>query len=160
MISKSISPPVISPALTGNSYGCSRASWVVIVVKNSLASAGDIRDKGSIRGLGKSPGGGHGNSLQYSCLEKPMDKAAGWATVHGVTKTWTRQSSWAHKRALERRENKYLGPEQVLWGQSCQAALFLLKTGRPAGDCEFCKVMSTSSHKLDIRNFHKLDGLK
>lgn len=64
-----ISPPVISPALTGNSYGCSWASWVVIVVKNSLAGAGDIRDKGSIPGLGKSPGGGHGNSLWYSYQE-------------------------------------------------------------------------------------------
>ena len=54
------------------------------MVKNSLASAGDIRDKGSIRGLGKSPGGGHGNSLQYSCLENPMGRGAWQAMVYMV----------------------------------------------------------------------------
>ena len=45
---------------------------------------------GSIPGLGRSPGGGHGNPLQYSCLEKPMDRGAWWATVCGVAKSWTR----------------------------------------------------------------------
>ena len=54
-----------------------------LVVKNPPANAGDIR--GSIPGLGKSPGGGNGNPLQDSCLENPMDRGAGWATVHGVT---------------------------------------------------------------------------
>ena len=39
--------------------------------------------------VGKLPGGGRGNPLQYSCLENPMDRGAWWATVHGVTKTWT-----------------------------------------------------------------------
>ena len=48
-----------------------RASQVALVVKNLLANAEDIRDSGSILGLGRSPGGGHGNSLQYSCLENP-----------------------------------------------------------------------------------------
>ena len=54
------------------------------MVKNLLANAGDIRDMGSILGSGRSPGGGHGNPLQYSCLENPMDRGAWWATVHGV----------------------------------------------------------------------------
>ena len=45
---------------------------------------------GSIPGLGRSPGEGNGSSLQYSCLEKPMDRGAWRATVHGVTKSWTR----------------------------------------------------------------------
>ena len=54
------------------------------MVKNSLAGAGDIRDKGSIPGLGKSPGGGHGNSLQYSCLENPMGRGAWQAMVYMV----------------------------------------------------------------------------
>ena len=49
-------------------------------------SEGDIIDIGSIPGSGRSPGGGHGNSLQYSCLENPMDRADWRATVHGVTK--------------------------------------------------------------------------
>ena len=55
------------------------------VVKNLPASAGDIRDMGLIPGSGRSCGGGHGNSLQYSCLENPMDRGRWWATVHRVT---------------------------------------------------------------------------
>ena len=51
-----------------------RASQVVVVVKNPPANAGDIRDVGSIPGLGSSPGGGHCNPLQYCCLENPKDK--------------------------------------------------------------------------------------
>ena len=62
----------------------SGASQVVLVVKNLPASAGDIRDVGSIPGLGRSPGGGHGNPLQCSCLESPMNRGSGWVTVHGV----------------------------------------------------------------------------
>ena len=60
-----------------------------LVVKNLPASAEDIRDVGSIPGSGRSPGGGHGNSLQYSCLENLVDRRAWWATDHGVTKSWT-----------------------------------------------------------------------
>ena len=52
-------------------------------------SACNVGDLGLIPGLGRSPGGGHGNPLQYSCLENPMDRGAWWATVHGVTKSWT-----------------------------------------------------------------------
>ena len=56
------------------------------MVKNLPASAGDIRDTGSIHALGRSCGGGRGNLLQYSCPEDPRDRGAWWATVHGVTK--------------------------------------------------------------------------
>ena len=56
------------------------------MVKNPPANAGDMRDEASILGLGRSPGEGHGNPLQYCCLENPMDRKAWWATVHGVTK--------------------------------------------------------------------------
>ena len=62
------------------------ASQVVLVVKNLLASAGDIRDLGSIPGLGRFPRGGNGNPLMYSCLENPMHRGAWQATVHGVIK--------------------------------------------------------------------------
>ena len=55
------------------------------VVKNPPVSARNIRDTGSIPGLGRSPGEGHGNPLQYSCLEDPMDRGAWQATVHSVT---------------------------------------------------------------------------
>ena len=65
------------------------ASQVVLVVKNQPANAGDLRDAGLIPGLGKSPGRGHGNLLQYSCLEDPMDRGAWRATVHMVTKSQT-----------------------------------------------------------------------
>ena len=58
------------------------------VVKNPPASAVDVGDTVSIPGPGRSPGGGNGNPLQYSCLENPMDRGAWRATVHGVTKSW------------------------------------------------------------------------
>ena len=59
-------------------------------VKNLSANGGDVVDMGSIPGLGRSPGGGHGNPLQYSCLENPMDKGTWWATVRRVAKSLTR----------------------------------------------------------------------
>ena len=52
------------------------ASQVALVVKNLPADAGDVRDVGLIPGLGRAPGGGHGNPLQYSCLKNPMDRGA------------------------------------------------------------------------------------
>ena len=68
----------------------SGASQMALVVKNPPAIAGDIGDWGSIPGAGRSPGGGHGSSLQYSCLKNPMDRGVRRATVHGVTKSQTR----------------------------------------------------------------------
>ena len=65
------------------------ASQVELVVKNLPANAGEIRDTGSIPGSGRSPGGGHGNPLHYSCRENPVDRGAWWATVHRVAKTRT-----------------------------------------------------------------------
>ena len=65
---------------------------MVLVVKDLPANAGDIRDAGSIPGLGRSLGGGHGNPLQYSCLENPMDRGAQWAAVHGVTSSQAQRS--------------------------------------------------------------------
>ena len=61
------------------------ASQVTLVVKNQPANTGDIRDAGSIFGLGRSfAGGEHSNPLQYSCLEDPMDRGTWWATVPGL----------------------------------------------------------------------------
>ena len=62
------------------------------VVKNLPAKAGDVGDTGSIPGSGLSPGGGNGNSLQYSCLENPMDRGTWQAAVHRVAKSWTQLS--------------------------------------------------------------------
>ena len=68
-------------------------SQVVLVVKNSPTNVGEIKDVGLILGFGRSPGGGHDNSLQYFCLENVMGRGTWWATVHGVTKS---QNDWAH----------------------------------------------------------------
>ena len=69
----------------------------MLVVKNMSANVGDIRDAGSVLGLGRSPGGGHGNPLQYSSLENPMDRGALRATVHAVTKSQTPLSNSAYR---------------------------------------------------------------
>ena len=58
--------------------------------KDPACQYGDIRHSSSIPGFGRSPGVGNGNPLQYSCLGNPMDRGFRWATVHGVTKSWTR----------------------------------------------------------------------
>ena len=60
---------------------------MVLVVKNPLANGGDVRDKDSIPGLGRSPRGGDGYSLQYSCLENSMDREAWQARVHRVARS-------------------------------------------------------------------------
>ena len=62
---------------------------MVLVVKKLPANSGDARDAGSIPDSGRSPGEGNDDRLQYSCLGKPMDRGAWWATVHGVAKTQT-----------------------------------------------------------------------
>ena len=65
------------------------STYMALVVKNPPASAGDIRDVGSIPALGRSSGEGNGRPLQYSFLENPMERRAWRATVCGVTKSWT-----------------------------------------------------------------------
>ena len=64
------------------------ASQVALVVKNLPANAGDVRDMGLIPGSGRSPGGGHGNPLQYSCLKNPLGRGAWGVIVHRVAKSW------------------------------------------------------------------------
>ena len=74
-------------------YTCLWASQVALVVKNLPANADNLRDTASIPGSGRSPGGGYGNPLQYSCLENPMGRRAWWATVCRVAKSRT-QLKW------------------------------------------------------------------
>ena len=71
-------------------------SQAALVVKNLPANAGDTEDSGSIPGLGRSPGGGHGNLLQLSCLENPMHRGTQWATVHGVGRVGQTEHAWTH----------------------------------------------------------------
>ena len=66
-----------------------RASLEALVVKNRPANAGDTRDSGSVLGSGRFPGRGHGNPLQYSCLENPLDRGAWQTVVHGVAQSGT-----------------------------------------------------------------------
>ena len=65
------------------------ASQVAQLIKNLPASARGARHVDSVSGLGRSPGRGNGNLFQYPCLENSKDRGAWWATVHGVTKSWT-----------------------------------------------------------------------
>ena len=81
-------------------WGLCKASQVALVLKNSPANAGDVRDGSLIAGSGRSPGGGHGNPLQYSCLENPLDRGARWATIHRITQNWTRLK-WLSAQAQE-----------------------------------------------------------
>ena len=68
------------------------ASQLALVVKNPPANAGDGRDAGSIPGLGRPPGEGNSNPLQYSCLENSIGRGAWQTTVHGATMNWTQLS--------------------------------------------------------------------
>ena len=77
----------------------SRASLVA-----QLESACNVGDLGSVPVFGRSSGGGHGNPFQSSCLENPMDRGDWQATVHGVTKSWTRLSNKAHNTHLSTKE--------------------------------------------------------
>ena len=64
------------------------------MVKSLHANVGDVRDVGLIPGLGRAPGERNGNLLQFSCLEKPMDRGARWATVHGGHKESDTSLDW------------------------------------------------------------------
>ena len=71
--------------------------------KKPSANAGDIRDSGSTPESGRSPGGGHGHPLQYSCLENPMDRGAWRATVHGIGKSQTGLKGLSNRYGLQQR---------------------------------------------------------
>jgi len=86
---------------------------VVLVVKNPSASARDVRDVGSSPGSGRFPGEGHGNPLQYSCLENPMDRGAWQATVHRVTKSQTQLKRLSTHACMMLRMVKYLLQDHV-----------------------------------------------
>ena len=94
-------------------FGTSR---VALVVKNPPANAGDRRNVSVIPELGRSPGGGHGNPLQYSCLENPMNRGNWRATVHGVAMSWT-LLKW-----LSTQHHDYFG----LFTKFCQMSFIML----------------------------------
>ena len=81
-----------------------RASQVVLVVKNSPANAGDLGNSGSIPESGMSPGGGHSNPVQYSCLKNSMDRGTWWAAVHRVSQSrkWLKLLLFSSVQSLSR----------------------------------------------------------
>ena len=89
-------------------YTANRAPQVAPVVKNLPANAGDIRDMGSIPASGRSPGGGHGNPLQYSCLENPMDRGGWWAIVHRFGENQTRLEQLSMHAYTNNRVPRYM----------------------------------------------------
>ena len=117
-------------------FGSAWSSQVVLVVKNLPANAGDMRDVGLIPGSGRSPGGGNGNALQYSCLENPTDRGAWQATVHGVRKTdtdTTEDWTWLKQLSIYRNYGNYC-LEGKGWPGS--RLLFDLYRWRPAYQCK------------------------
>ena len=82
--------------------------------KTLPANAGDTGGPGLLSGLGRSPGEGNGNPLQYSCLENPMDGGAWWATVHGVAKSWTRLSDFTSLHFKKLEKSKECSPNDTL----------------------------------------------
>ena len=102
-----------------------------LVVKSPPASAADVRDTGSIPGSGRSRGGGHGNPLQYSCLENLMDRGAWRAAVHGVVKSRTRlkrPGMNTHSCAFSGTSVHLILPEAPGW------ARFTMSTGGPGSE--------------------------
>ena len=98
-------------------------SQVAIVIKNLLANAADIRDTGLIPGLRRSPGEGHGNSLQYSCLENPMDRGAWWAMVHRVQSlTWLKRIN-TYALSFQLFSYPVVSNSATPWTAACQAFL-------------------------------------
>ena len=81
-----------------------------LVVKNLPAYAREARDEGSIPGSGRSPGGGNGNPLQYSCVGNPMDRGVWGATVHGVAKSQTQLSTHTQVQLLQSTNSMHLYP--------------------------------------------------
>ena len=85
------------------------------MVRNLPANARDVRDAGSVPGSGRSPGGGHGNPLQSSCLENPMVRAAWRATVHGVTELDTTEHYSVLRPEIGMVSQLLADPLHLLW---------------------------------------------
>ena len=112
-----------------------QTSQVASVVKNLPANAGDMRDAGPIPGSGRSPGRGHGNPLEYPCLENAMDRGAWQAAVHGVTKSLTRLSDFTFTFRFHALEKEMAPHSSVL-------AWRIPGTGEPGG------LLSMGSHRV------------
>ena len=101
---------------------------MALVVKNLPANARNVKDEGSIPGVGRSPGGGHSNPLQRSCMENSMDRGAWWATAHRVAKNQTRQkelNTHTHFKlhsVLQYKRRLCLGKEEIREGSLAEVS--------------------------------------
>ena len=102
----------------------------MVLVVNPPANTREVRDSGSIPGLRRSPGGGHGNPLQYSCLENPTDRGACWTIVHRVAKSWTQMNTYS----LTRPEGLGEGGRNTwgVWDQHAHTAIFKMNNQQGA----------------------------
>ena len=104
---------------------------MVLVVKNPPPKAGDMRDTGLIPGSGRSPGGGHGNALQYSCLENPMDRGA-----------WRATGLWGHQELDTCEATQRTGMQRRRLGKTTEAQ----KTPPLRKDLTSRRLDSSNSH--------------
>ena len=116
-----------------------------LVVKNLPVNAGVAC---SIPGLGSSPGGGHGNPLQYSCLENPMDRGTWWATVHRVAKSLTRLKQLAHTLSL------------LLLLLPLNSRKLALENASPFGRGQYTTVRAGRDYEKAVRCHGKSPGLE
>ena len=100
--------------------------------KESTCNAGDAGHTGSIPGSGRSPGVGHGNPFQYSCLENPIHRRAWWATVHGVAKSQTQLSNFYFSHPIHSSQTFKLPTQHNLANLQLFAS-YLLQLGFPRG---------------------------
>ena len=113
---------------------------MALVVKSTPANAGDIKDLGSIPGPGRCPGGGHGNPLQYSCLESPMDRGDWWAKIQRVAKSQT----WLNQLSTHAFSSLYQNLLSQLWNQIDRDLILLMSvfsahsTESVGGQCWVC----------------------
>ena len=144
------------------------ASQVALEVKNPPSNAGDIRDVGLIPGLGRSPGGGHGNPLQCSCLENPLDRGAWRAAIHRAAKSRTRLKCLS--KAQHSDPGQVIGgARNGLWSEDRKlrklekqrvTRAHLSKTAETPGrkGCNFCRPLSSSPRKLQPKTAQCLEG--
>ena len=133
--------------------------------KEFACSVGDL---GSIPGLGRSPGGGPGHLIQYSCLENPTDIGAWWAAVHGITKSWTHLSMHAYKS--QRGGTRNGNPKVAVYFFECLTSAsprfcltpsFTVSSGKAtwALTLHHCTVLASKGHipvcEASILNCHK-----
>ena len=86
---------------------------VAVVIKNLPANAGDVRDLGLVPGLGRSPGEGNGNPLQYSCLENPTDRGTWWATVQKFAKGQTQLKSLSTHECTKHTHRRWISSNGI-----------------------------------------------